>query len=101
MIPWKFAKNCVSMFGISQKGSPERCRFRFFPSFFFSVFFRFHGVFLFPFFWGGGRGGFVFFLFSSVFFLFLPFHLQKRKTKKRNGEVLFARPLLRNPDVFL
>ena len=47
-----------TLFGVSQKGSPERCRFRFFPFFLFSSFF--------PFF-------LVFFPFSSVFFRFLPF----------------------------
>ena len=68
-------------FGVSQKGSPERCRCRFFP--FFPVFFH-----LFPF--------LSFLPFSSVFsifFRFFPFHFQKK-----NGETPFARPLLRNPD---
>ena len=36
---------------------------------------------------------FRFFPFFSVFFRFFPFHFQKK-----NGETLFARPLLRNPD---
>ena len=54
-------KLCVNRakIGVSQKGSPERCRFRFFP--FFSVFFRF-----FPFFS-------VFSLFSFRFLPFFPF----------------------------
>ena len=59
--------------GVSQKRSPERCRFRFFP--FSSVFFRFFPCFLSVF-------SFVFFPFSSVSF-----------SEKKRG-----RPLLRNAD---
>ena len=68
-----------AMVGVSQKGSPERCRFRFFP-FFFSVFFRFLP-------------------FSSVFSLFFfrfffPFHFQKKKKKRGDTvrETPFAKP---------
>ena len=74
-----------ALLGVSQKGSPERCRFRFFLFFFrflpffsvFSVFFRFFRFF--PF--------FRFLLFFSISF-----------SEKKNGEIPFARPLLRNPD---
>ena len=71
-----------SWLGVSQKGSPERCRFRFFPFFFrflpfFSVFFL------------------VFFPFSSVFSVFFRLF---RFIFRKNGEIPFARPLLRNPD---
>ena len=68
--------------GISPKGSPERCRFRFFPCF--SVFFRFSRFHFLPFFVVLFR--FCFLPFSSV-----PF-------SEKNGETPFARPLLRNPD---
>ena len=73
------------MFGISLKGSPERCRFRFFSVFFLlsvSSFFLF-GRFFFFFF--SGSDFFVFFLCSSSFFFFrfLPFHI-------KNGETPFA-----------
>ena len=65
----------ASFFWVSQKGSPERCRFRFFP------FFPFSSVSSVSF---------------SVFFRFFRFIFQKKK----NGETPFARPLLRKPRFF-
>ena len=81
-------------FGVSQKGSPERCRFRFFPIFsvffrffrffrFFSVFFRF-----FPFFS-------VFSAFSFRFlpiFPFFPFHFQKKTGRHRSRDPFCETP---------
>ena len=77
------------------KGSPERCRFRFFPFFFFpfsSVFSVFFDFFPFPFvlffccFFSGSEC-------FPFLFCFLPLYFQKKK-----GEILFARPLLQNPE---
>ena len=74
-----------TQFGISQEGSPERCRFRFLP--FSSVFLRFH------FFLFGCFFGFRFFLsFSSIFVRFLPFHFQKKKRGDTVRETPFAKP---------
>ena len=83
--------NTNYLVGVSQKGSPEPCRFRFFPFFFrflsvFFVFFRF----------------FLFFPFSSVFFRFfrfLPFFFFVSFPGKKRGdavrETLFAKPRFR------
>ena len=74
------ASEALASFGVSKKGSEERCRFRFFFRLlpFSSVFFRFF---------------LVLFLFSSVFFPFLSISFSEK-----NGETPFARPLLRNPE---
>ena len=67
--------------GVSQKGSPGRCRFRFFP--FSSVFFRF-----FPF-----LSFFSVFFVFFVFFRFFPFHFQKKRGDTVR-ETPFAKPRL-------
>ena len=72
-IPRKFCLWVCLFINVSQKGSPERCRFRFFP--FSSVFFRF-----FPFF--------------SVFFRFFPFHFQKKTGRHRSRDPFCETPSL-------
>ena len=85
-----FAPTRFSLVGISQKGSPERCRFRFL-----SIFFRFlfSSFFPFPF--------FLFLLFFQVPFFFVfsflfPFSSVSLSEKKKRGdtirETLFAKP---------
>ena len=91
--------SCSTLVGISQKGSPERCRFWFFPFFsvffLFSVFFRFFRFHFSPFcLFFSGSDFFRFLPFSSVFFPF-----SSVSFSEINGETPFARPLLRNPDL--
>ena len=81
--------------GISQKGSPERCRFRFFP--FSSVFFCFFFFRFLPFpffspFWLFFFGFRFFPFFLSVFFCFFPFHIFKQKPGDTVRETPFAKP---------
>ena len=109
VLPRKCSRRCShkctrsGLVRVSQKGSPERCRFRFFP--FFSVFFRFL-----PFFPCFLSVFFRFFrllpLFSffSLYFRCFPFFFRFLPSfsvsfSEKNGETPFARPLLRNPDL--
>ena len=83
-------------FGISQKGSPERCRFRLFPFvsvFFFpplfSIFFCFLPFPSFPLF---SFIGFRFFLFSFFLFSFSSVSFQKKRMGDTVRETTFAKP---------